>query len=382
MERRVMKALDGILVLDLTTYLPGPYASQLLADLGARVVKIENKRGDTTRFLPPHIDGVGAFFAALHEGKESLALDLKNEAGLELLFRLAEKADVLLEGFRPGVLARLGASAEELHKRNPRLVIASLSGYGDGGPLRDIPGHDTNYLGYSGLMSLNVDDHRQEPVQAGVQIADMAGAMQFCIAVLAALYRAEKTGHGSVVTTSMFESAMSLISVYLGMVMAGENLVPGRMLLSGALPSYRLYQCKDERWLTFGPLEPKFWMKFCAAVGKDEWISRHFDDSLVPELQSLFQTRDASEWLSLLEKDACVGPVLTLEEVLESPQAKELDMLGKRRVKAPWRFNGERPSSSDKLSTSPGSDRNAVLNDILGMNSEGIADFDSRGSFG
>lgn len=377
-----MKPLEGILVLDLTTYLPGPYASQLLADLGARVVKIESHRGDTTRFLPPHIDGVGAFFAALHEGKESLALDLKSGAGLELLFALAEKADILLEGFRPGVLARLGASADALHKRNPRLVIASLSGYGDAGPLRDIPGHDTNYLGYSGLMSLNVDNENREPVQAGVQIADMAGAMQFCIAVLAALYRAEKTGHGSVVTTSMFESALSMISVYLGMVMAGEELVPGRMLLSGALPSYRLYKAKDGRWLTFGPLEPKFWFKFCAAVGKDEWTNRHFDETLVPELSELFLSRESEEWLTLLEKDACVGPVLSLKEALGSPQAAALGMLGARRPKAPWRFNGQRPTSSDKLSPTPGSDRKTVLNDILGMDTETITDFENRGSFG
>jgi alpha-methylacyl-CoA racemase len=377
-----MKPIDGIRILDLTAYLPGPYATQLLADLGAEVIKVETKRGDTTRFLPPHIDGVGAFFAALHEGKQSIAIDLKNEAGLEVLFKLVEKADVLIEGFRPGVLQRLGASAEKLHSINPKLVIASLSGYGHDGPYRDQAGHDTNYMGYAGTLSITVDDTKKEPVQAGVQIADMAGAMQLCIAVLAAIYRAEKSGHGSVISCSMFESALSLISVYLGMVMAGQEIKPGQMLLSGALPSYRLYKAKDGRWLTFGPLEPKFWFKFCAAVGKDEWISRHFDDTLVPELQAFFESQDSSHWLALLEKEACVGPVLSLKEVLEDPHATALGMFGKRRVNAPWTFDGVRPSAGDNLSASPGSDRDAVLTDVLGWNKETIEDFEKRGSFG
>jgi alpha-methylacyl-CoA racemase len=377
-----MKPLDGITILDLTTNLPGPYATQLLVDLGAQVIKIENKRGDTTRYLPPHVDGVGAFFIAINEGKRSLVLDLKSEAGLDVLFKLVEKADILVEGFRPGVLVRLGASAKKLHEINPRLVIGSLSGYGSDGPYRDRPGHDANFLGYSGLLSVTVDDQNKEPVQAGVQIADIAGGAQFCVALLAALYRAEKTGHGTVVSASMFESALSVASVYLGMVMAGEKLEPGRMLLSGALPSYRLYKAKDGRWLTVGALEPKFWYRFCAAVGKDDWTNRHFDETLIAEVQSLIGSRDSKEWLELLEKNACVGPILSLEEALDDPQAQALGMVGKRRIQAPWRFDGERPAGHDHLSISPGSDRDSVLGDILGWNSDTIADFEQRGGFG
>lgn len=376
-----MKPLDGVTVLDLTPYLPGPYASQLLADMGARVIKVESRTGDPARHLPPQIKGVGAFFGAINQGKRSIVIDLKKNGGPELLLRLAEKADLLMEGFRPGVLARLGVGAEALRARNPRLVIASLSGYGVSGPDVQLPGHDINYLGYAGALSLFAEADGR-PVLPGVQVADSVGGLQFALACVAGLYRAEKSGQGCLIATSMFEASLSLISVYMGMVMGGEAIKPGAMLLSGALPVYGLYRAGDQRWVTLGALEPKFWQRFCELVEKPEWAARYADPELSADLSAMFSTRDAADWVALLGKEACVGPVLSLAEALEHPQARELGMVGERRIQAPWTFDGERPRAEDSLSPRPGSEGPALLGELLGCDEAAIEALREQGALG
>ena len=373
--------LDGITILDLTTYLPGPYATGLLAQLGARVIKVESRSGDQTRPLPPQRDGVGAFFSELNRGKESIVLDLKNEAGRATLLELAGRCDALVEAFRPGVLARLGLPFERLRETNPKLVCASLSGFGDRGPWAARPGHDANYLGLSGAMGLSVDDEGR-PVLPGLQIADLAGGLQTALAVLAGLVKAGRTGQGCLITTSMYESAISLISVYLGMTAAGESLEPGRMLLSGLVPCYQVFIAKDGRSLTVCPLEPKFWMRFCALVEQPDWLSRGYDETLIPAMREHFLTRPAAEWVELLQDECCVGPVLTLAEVLESPQARALDLVDPRGIRAPWSIDGARPELPEHLAAKAGADRASILADLLELDEAEQARRADAGAFG
>jgi len=318
-------------VLDLTRLLPGPFATLLLADLGADVVRVEDPAaGDYVRHLPPlGADGQGGMFAALNRGKRSIAIDLKDAAGVRLLRALCAKADVLVEGFRPGVLERLGLAPARLVEENPRLIVCSISGYGQSGPWRERAGHDIDYLALSGALSRCGESAGAPPRLPGVQVADvMGGAQSAALGILAALLERAQSGRGRLVDISMTEGAMSALLPHLGAVALGQpQQHRGDDVLSGSHPCYRVYACAGGGALALGALEPKFWERFCAAMGKPQWLDGQFDRQLSAALDAHFLTRTRDEWAALLgPADCCAEPVLEPHEVAAHPQHAARDL--------------------------------------------------------
>ena len=305
-----MKPLSGIRVLDMSRLLPGPMCSWYLVGLGADVSKIESPDGaDYLRHMPPlRSDGQGAWFSALHAGKESIALNLKDPEHLAAMKALLANADVLIESSRPGVMTRLGLNPEQLRDEFPRLVIASITGFGQTGPMKDRPGHDLGFQALAGTLSLGA---RTEglPNVPGIPLADVAGgALTGAMRICAALFERERTGEGTWLDVSMTEGAMAMMApIVAGVAVAGERPKPGGEILTGGSPRYNLYACACGGLLSVSPLEPKFWMNLCAATGED--LS---GDS--GELAQVFASKTRDEWSELLG-DACCEPVLELDEL-------------------------------------------------------------------
>lgn len=326
-----MAPLSGVRVVDLSRLLPGPYASLLLADLGADVLKVEDpEAGDYLRNLPPLVDEAsgGGMFAALNRGKRSLVLDLKAPGGPALLRRLLAGADVLLEGFRPGVLEKFGLGPAHLCAEFPRLVVCSITGYGRTGPWKDRAGHDIGYLALAGVLARCGDSPARAPALPGVQLADVMGGGQTAVmAILAALFERERTGRGRALDVSMTEGAMGFVLPHLGALAAGQPpQARGEDVLSGSHPCYRVYLCGPDASgargaLAVGALEPKFWQRLCAGLERPEWADRQFERELVPEVDALFATRTRDEWAArLMPFDCCTEPVLEPHEVAAHPQ--------------------------------------------------------------
>ena len=321
-----MSALAGTVVLDLTRLLPGGVATKQLADWGADVIKIEQPgEGDYARRLAP------AVFARTNAGKRSIAIDLKNERGREILLSLARRADVLVEGNRPGVMARLKLAYEDLRAVNERLIYASLTGYGQSGPYSQLAGHDLNYISLGGIMSLNL------PVIPGVQIADLVGgSMQVVTGILLALVERDRTGEGQHVDVSMYAGVTSLLTVPLAMWNeTGDEPAPGSLRLNGHYACYNIYECSDGRWVSVGALEPKFWAELCRRLHRNDLAARQYEepqDSLKAEVAAIFRTRPAFDWFhELRDTDCCVTPVRSISEVareLNEPPAPPPPRLG------------------------------------------------------
>ena len=311
--------LRGLRVLDLSRLLPGPYLTLVLADMGADVVKVEAPgAGDWVRWLSPQHGGMAAQFIALNRGKRSIALDLKRPGGAETLLRLARRADVVVESFRPGVMDRLGVGWEALHAENPGLVYCAISGFGQTGPYRDRAGHDLNYLGLSGALAASgVQDG--PPAMPGFQLADLAGGALFgLVGVLAAIVARQQTGQGRFVDVSMTEGALAINALTLSQVLGGGGpLARGTDQLAGGAACYGVYLTSDGRYLTLAALEPKFWQAFCEAVGHPEWRTRHMGDpGMRADLEALFGTATRDEWMARLgTAEVCVEPVLELHEL-------------------------------------------------------------------
>ncbi len=310
-----MRPLDGITVLDLTRLLPGAAATMLLADFGAEVIKIEPPGGDYARHMPPLIDGEGAVFRATHCGKKSLELNLKTPDGKDTLLRLAAQADVLIEGFRPGVMQRLGLDYETLRPVNARLIYVSLTGYGQTGPYAAMAGHDINYIALGGLLDIT-------GAIPGAQVADLAGgSMQAVIGILLALEARHKTGRGQFVDVAMLDGVRWLLTLPLAVYSAtGEMPRPGDTRLSGRYACYQTYQASDGRWLAVGALEPKFWAAFCERLGRKELITAQYEGerqtAIIEDLRKTFQGRPSTQWLELFAgADACVTMVRNIAEV-------------------------------------------------------------------
>ena len=323
--------LTGLRALDLTRLLPGPYAAQMLTELGAETLKIEEiNGGDGGRTLAPLVNGVGIGFLASNRGKRSATLNLKDPDGREALLRLVERADILLEGFRPGVMARLGLDYETLLARNPRLVICSLTGYGQHGPYEQRAGHDLNYLGYAGLLGHLARPGAPPPLPAPLFADIVGGAMMSVIGVLAALVARGVTGRGQVVDVAMLDGSMAMAPTLITPLLLGlPEFVPGAHPLTGALPGYNIYETADDRYVTLAALEQKFWAEFCQRVGRPDLTPHHIPrdaadrEATIGELAALFRTRTREEWLALLaDTDSCFGPVNTMTEALADPQVQ------------------------------------------------------------
>ncbi len=359
-----MSALGDVRVLDLSRLLPGGFCSLLLADFGAEVLKVEDTgMGDYIRWSPPFHEGAeesakSALFLALNRGKRSIRLNLKSEAGREVLLRLVREHDVLLESFRPGVMERLGVGYERLREENPGLVYCAITGYGQDGPYTARSGHDMNYLGLNGLLGLS-GDAGGPPVQSAGQIADLGGgALMAAFGILAALRERERSGEGQLVDVSMFDGSLSWLALVAAKYLA-DGVAPGRgeLELAGGLVCYRPYACRDG-WVTLGALEPKFWQEWCRGVGREDLVEKQFErpgSEAHAEVERIFLERTREEWRAFAsEHDCCLEPVLGLDEALDSELVRAREMVlgvDQPGAEAPVRLLGV----PVKLSRTPGS---------------------------
>jgi crotonobetainyl-CoA:carnitine CoA-transferase CaiB-like acyl-CoA transferase len=324
--------LASLKVLDFSTLLPGPFASLLLADMGAEVLRIESPtRMDLLRMLPPHDRGVSSSHAYLNRNKRSLALDLKQPEALQVIKHLLLDYDIVLEQFRPGVMARLGLGYEALKAINPKLIYVSITGYGQTGPYKDRAGHDINYLALAGLSSYT-GRAGSGPLPLGAQVADVAGgSLHGVIGLLAAVIARQQTGQGQYLDVSMTDCAFSL-NAMAGAGYLACGVEPGRedQLLNGG-SFYDYYRSRDGRWLSVGSLEPDFMKQLCTALGLEELAGLGLQPAQQKKLKDAlkieFEKRDFAQLCALFaELDACVEPVLSLGEAVRHPQiqAREL----------------------------------------------------------
>jgi len=315
-----MQPLSGLLVLDFTTLLPGPLASLMLAEAGAEVIKIERPRGEDMRRFPPFKDGDSAAFAMLNRGKKGLTLDLKSEADRETLKPLITRADIVIEQFRPGVMARIGLGYDDMRALNPRLIYCSISGYGQDGPRAGEAGHDLNYIGATGLLDLQPGP-RDRPVVPPMLAADIAGgSFPAVINILLALRARDQSGEGCHLDIAMTDAMFTFAWYALAIGAAtGRFPAPGELSLAGGSPRYQLYPARDGKLVACGALEQKFWQTFAVAIGLPAELA---DDSRAPgatrdAVAALIAARTADEWRPILAKaDCCATVVASLAEAM------------------------------------------------------------------
>src|SRR5262245_61786591 len=316
--------LRGVRVVDLSQYIPGPYASLMLADLGADVLKVEPPAGDPMRrYGPIGPSGISAFYTVLNGGKSILCLDLKSDTGRQAALSLLRAADILIESYRPGVMDRLGLGYKTLRHENPALVHCAISNFGQEGPYATKGGHDLNCMALGGgLIASGTLEH---PVMSTPPVADFASALQAVASVTAALLESRATGVGAFIDLSMTDTVLAWQSCFLT-----DSLWRGGLPMrasredSGGAASYNIYRTSDGRFITIAADEEKFWAKFCRAVGRDEWIARKVEplpqNALIAEVSSLVATKSYAEWCALLDNvDCCFQSVLDPSEVMAHP---------------------------------------------------------------
>lgn len=325
--------LDGIRVLDLSRLLPGPFLTMVLADMGADVSKIEAPgAGDYLRIMPPLQGAMSGRFLALNRNKRSLVLNLKAAQQRDAFLKMVELADVVVESFRPGVMDSLGIGFESLKAHNPKIILASISGYGQDGLYRERAGHDLNYIALSGLLAMT-GEAGAKPTMPGTQVADLAGgALWASTAILGALLGRERCG-AQHLDISMCEGSLALLAAELGnMQCKKERPTRGSEMLNGALACYSVYETKDRKHLSVGALEPKFWLAFNEAIGRK---GNAAEVALGPEQQAVIRSEVAeilrgksrSEWVSILaDFDCCTEAVLELNELEEHPLHKSRNL--------------------------------------------------------
>lgn len=389
--------LASLKVLDFSTLLPGPFASLLLADMGARVLRVESPtRMDLVRVLPPHDDGVSASHAYLNRNKRSIALDLKRPEAVEVVKQLVREYDIVLEQFRPGVMDKLGVGYEALKAINPKLIYVSITGYGQTGPYRDRAGHDINYLALAGVASYT-GRRDTGPLPLGVQLADIAGgSLHGVMGLLAAVIHRQQTGEGQQVDISMTDCAFSLN----GMAGAGYlacGVEPGmeaQALNGGSFYDY--YRTRDGRWFSVGSLEPQFMQQFCAAIGRPELAARGLSPKaedqrlLKREIAIEFEKRDFADWRERFAAvDACVEPMLPLSEAVEHPQIQARGLVtevprgdgrSQRQMACPIRFSAGLPAPKH-IGVAAGAHSAEVLAE-LGYSDEQVAALKVAGAVG
>ena len=386
--------LQGIRVLDLTRLLPGPLSTQHLADMGAEVIKIEDTgAGDYARTLGPRVAKTTGLFLLVNRNKRSLRLDLKQPQGREVLLELATQADVLVEGFRPGVMERLGLGYKDLKAVNPALVYCAISGYGQFGPYRERAGHDLNYCALTGILD-QTGPGGGPPAISNLQIGDLLGGAQSAVmGILAALLDARLRGEGRYLDVAMADCALAHNILPLAAWLAGGETRPrGEDLLTGALPCYGVYKTLDGRYMAVGALEAKFWRLCCQTLGRSDLIERHWvfsqeAEQVREELAAIFRTQPQAHWIELFEPvDCCVTPVLTLEEAMAHPQFRAREIFVRHNhptdgeivqygfpVKfSDFEFQVERPAPA------LGEHSEAILRES-GLSAERIADLRSQG---
>lgn len=385
--------LDGIRVLDLTRVLAGPYCTMFLGDLGAEVVKVEQPGvGDDTRgWGPPFAGGESAYFLCVNRNKKSVTIDLKSADGIALVRRLAENADVLIENFRPGTMQRLGLGEENLRATNPKLIYASLSGFGADGPMRDFPGYDLIVQAWGGLMSITgMPDG--DPTKVGVAIIDLVAGLMLGKSITAALFAREKLGVGQRIDTSLLEAEVACL------INAGSNYLIGGKVperWGNAHPTivpYQSFQTADS-YLVIGVASEGIWRRFCQAIGKieladDPRFAKNANRvenraALIAILTEMFRSRDNETWLRLLnEAEVSCAPIQTIDQVFAAPQVRHRNMLVE--VEHPTAGNVRMAGIPVKFSVTPASVRlpppllgqhtEEVLKSWLGTDDKTIAD--------
>jgi alpha-methylacyl-CoA racemase len=389
-----MSPLASLKILDFTTLLPGPFATMFLADLGAEVLRIEApNRPDLTRLMPPYEGNVSAWHAVLNRSKRSLALDLKQAEAAEIIKKLVQTYDIVIEQFRPGVMARLGVGYEALRQANPRLIYCSLTGYGQTGPYRDRAGHDLNYMALAGALS-HTGRRGAGPLPLGVQVADIgAGSYNALVGILAAVIHRSVTGEGQAVDVAMYDGVLAwqatAVAEYL---IGGQNPDYESWQLNGG-SFYDCYATADGRYLAVGSLEPKFWQGFCQALGRPELISAGLTldlsgmEGLKQEIRAEIGRKTLAEWQVIFAPlDVCVEPVQTIEEVVAHPHTAVRHLLvpvpkpdgsSQTQVANPLKFS-RTPPTYKHIGRQLGEDTTAVLTE-LGYTPAQIAQWQADG---
>lgn len=358
--------LSGFRILDLSRLLPGPYLTQLLADLGAEVIKVETPlAGDHARLAPPEM-GLGKMYETINQSKKSLALNYRNPRGRELFLQLAATADVILEGFRPTVADKYGIGYQAVCAVKADIVYCSLSGYGQEGPYKQRAGHDFNYLSIGGALSLN-GRRGEKPIPYGLPVADLSGGMLAAIAILGALVGRERSGQGMYLDVALLDGVISWVTpLALSAYFSGLEVSAGTHPLLGGRAFFNIYETSDSKYLTLAAIEPHFWGDFCKTIGRTDLIECQFDPAISAELETIFKQKTRAEWLSRFAgSDACVEPVNSLEEMLVDPQIQArgyVHMEGGQPVgmRSPFVFAREDRSPAPAL----GADTRALLREI------------------
>jgi crotonobetainyl-CoA:carnitine CoA-transferase CaiB-like acyl-CoA transferase len=362
--------LSGIKVLDLTKLAPGPFCTMILGDLGAEIIKIEEPGAPTGRRAQqagaagtggPAGGFGGSPHNALMRNKKSIGLNLKSGPGKEIYVRLAQRADIVVEEYRPGVAKRLGIDYETLSKRNAKLIYCAITGFGQDGPYRDFVGHDLNYIATAGALSL-LGRPGQPPTIPHNIIADYAGGgMHGAIGILAALMARTQTGRGQYVDISMMDGTVALLAQSFSTFFAtGQIPKRGETILDGGIPNYNVYLTKDDKYITIGSIEPWFFANLCRTLGCEQFIPHEFDSSKRAEILRVFtdtfKTKTRDEWYDILTKlDVCVGKMNTLDEAQHDPQMLARKMIVE--VDGPGGQKFKQVGISVKLSETPGSIR-------------------------
>ena len=379
-ESSASRPLKGVTVVDMTVNVPGPFCSTILSDLGARVVKVEPPTGDPLRQSP-------GMWSGINRGKRSIALDLKTGGGRDVLHRLATGADVVLEGWRPGVAQRLGADYETLSASKPGLVYCAISGFGQEGPWADRPAHDVDFLALSGY--LDAQQIEGKPHAPPVLISDLVSGLYAAVAVLAALVGRSKTGRGVMIDLSMADSTLSLLAPEVGRVGTGE--ADGKPNVT-FIPHYGVFQCADEKWFSLGIVdEDHFWRRFCAAAGLSDLADLTYAERvgrgapITEAVRDAFTARPAAEWETLLrDTDVPAAPVTALADLFDSPQFQVRGMfpeIGESRFLAqPFRISGE-PVEPTEGPPEPGEHTSALLRE-LGYGVEQVDELRRSGALG
>ena len=387
------RPLSGIRVLDLTQFLSGPYATQMLADLGAEIIKLEPPQGDPIRVVPPHFVGEDSvYYLCINRNKRCVAVDMKLDAGRALVKRLALASDIVMENFRPGVLERLGLSAETLRKEKSSLIWCSISGFGQDGPYRNKPAYDMIVQALSGGMSLT-GETGGAPVRAGIPIGDLAAGLYASVATLAALNRRHRTGLGDTIDISMLDCQAAMLS-YQAAYYMHSGVVPGRQGRGHeSIPTYRSFEAKDGIHIVITANTERMWQGLARALGHAEWLSdSRFATNkerlgnkaaLVPMLEEAFRARNAEEWIPILEgEEIAVGVVNTLDRAMNDPQIRHRQMVldlqsdegRKARVTGnPMKFK-DTPPEEHHYPGALGAETAAVLRDVLDLSPQDIAE--------
>jgi crotonobetainyl-CoA:carnitine CoA-transferase CaiB-like acyl-CoA transferase len=326
-------ALTGLKILDFSTLLPGPFATMSFADMGADVLRVTSgSRPDLVEIIPPYVPGTkfSATSAQIGRNKKTITLNLKTSQAVEIVYKLVQKYDIILEQFRPGVMKKLGLDYEILAKINPRLIYCSLTGYGQTGSMVNKAGHDINYLALSGMMGYS-GTKEQGPSLMGIQIADVAsGACNTMISILAAVIYRNNTGKGQYLDVAMTDGAFAFNAMSgAGCLLTGKDPKRAGEIVNGG-SIYDFYETKDEKYISFGGAEPQFFSAFCKTIGKEEWIPLGIQagDEVKAEVRHIIKSKTRDEWTNLFDSiDACFEPVLSLTEALNSKLAKERELV-------------------------------------------------------